>query len=279
MAEPYIIKKHLLRRVTLYFIISLCAAISLFPYLWMALTAFKPDSEFFSFNWIPKTITLNNFQQLFKIAPFFLYFINSLIVAVATAGLGVFFDTLAGFSFSKFNFPGKKFLFWLLLSTLMIPFYVTLIPSFIIIANFGWLNSYKALIIPGMTSAFGIFLCRQYMQTIPTELIESATIEGASLFRIYWRIILPISRPLIATLAILKFRYTWNDFVWPLVVVKNPQMRTIPLGLALLENMWGVPLWGILMAGSLLATLPVIILFICMQKEFIQGLTVGAVKG
>lgn len=267
------------RRLVIYLLVAAGAAISIFPYLWMTFSAFKPESEIFAFNWIPRQPTVSNFVELFKRAPFLLYFLNSLIVSVSTAALGVFFDTLAGFAFSKFEFPGKKFLFWLILSTLMVPFYVTLIPSFIVVSRLGWLNSYKALIIPGMTSAFGIFLCRQFMQAIPTEIIDSARVDGAPLFRIYWQIVLPVSRPIIATLAILKFRYTWNDFVWPLVMIKAPNMRTVPLGLAMLENLFGVPLWGLLMAGAFLSTIPVVILFLLMQKEFIQGLTVGSVKG
>jgi multiple sugar transport system permease protein len=207
------------------------------------------------------------------------WFLNSLLVAGVAVILGVFLDSLAAFAFAKYRFPGKKLLFLVLLGTLMVPYPVTLVPTFFIYANMGLYNTYAALIIPGMASAFGIFLVRQYVQGIPDEFLDAARVDGAGEFHLFLTIILPMARPVLAALCVFRFIFQWNSYLFPLVFTNSDSMKTLQLGLATMEDPHGSVDYGLLMAGATLAVVPVVILYTMMQKHFISGLTMGGVKG
>jgi ABC-type glycerol-3-phosphate transport system permease component len=199
------------------------------------------------------------------------------LVSIPLVLLNLFFCSLAGYVFAKFDFPGKRILFLMVLATIMIPFQVTMIPAYKILTTLGWNNSYLGLIVPGMVGAFGVFLMRQFMMSIPTELIEAARIDGASEFRIYLQLILPSSKPALAALAIFIFLESWNSFLWPLIVIDTPDMRTLPLGLALLKTQF-VAQWPLIMIATLLSSLPIVIVYIVFQRQFIRGILLSGIK-
>jgi len=259
------------------------------PYAWMISTSFKPDSEVYDQSLLPKHPTLNQYDRLLngyalksgKIVKieYFRYYQNSLIVTITSVLLILTLDALAAFAFAKYNFFGKNILFWIMLMTMMLPIYATLIPSYILFSRFyEWVNSYKALIIPGVVDAYGIFLLTQYMRGIPTELLDAARIDGAGPLRTFWHIVVPLSRPVLATLAIFKFLSAWNDYLWPLVIIREEKMFTLTLGIAQMQVRQGMVVWGIQMAAAVLATIPVLILVFAMQRQFLRGITTGAIK-
>lgn len=218
-----------------------------------------------------------NYRKLWSVVPYNQYFINSVFIATASTLLTLFFCSLGGFAFAKYQFKGKKVLFGILLASMMIPFQVLLVPLFGLMYNIGWLNSYKAIIIPFSVGAFGVFLMRQFIVTIPSELIDAARIDGCSEFGIYYRIILPIIKPALGALTIYSFLGSWNGYLWPLIVLRDEQKYTLPIGLANLIGTYRQE-YGMLMAGTLLSLLPIVILFLAMQREFVQGITLGSVK-
>lgn len=253
------------------------------PLVWMISASFKPLNEIYSYppSIIPENFTTGNYDRLFSDWSFWSWFGNSLIVAILITLAVLFFTSLAGFGFAKYQFKGKNLLFMLLLGSTMIPFQLILIPLFILMSNLSWTNTYLALIVPFMAPAVGIFLMRQFIVSIPSELIEAARIDGATEFSIYWRVILPLARPALAAQAVLTFLGSWNSFLWPLTVLRNPQAMTLPVGMA---GMLGSvtagsePPIGAAMAAATLVTVPVIIVFISVQKQYIAGLTAGSVK-
>jgi ABC-type glycerol-3-phosphate transport system permease component len=266
----------------------LFAFLYLFPYIWMTAMSFKPDAEIFSGKVFPENPTLEQYQRLFYgyqfkdttlIIPYGTYYKNTIIVTVISMVLVLFFDAMAAYGFAKFNFRGKKVLFWLMIGTMLLPIYATLIPSFWLFSVMKWINTYHALILPGVVDAYGIFLLKQYMETIPDELLDAAKVDGAGAFRRFWQIVVPLSRPAIGTLAVFRFLFVWNDYLWPLVIIRDDTMYTLTLGIANMQLRQGMVVWGNQMAASVLATLPVIILVLVMQRQFLRGLTAGAFKG
>lgn len=254
--------------------------IALFPMYWLFSSAFTPtqftrsSSPFF-----PTNPSLDNFRRLFDLANnYWRWVANSLMVAVAVTAFHMFFDTMAGYAFAKRRFPGRNILFWLILSTLMIPDHVTLIPKYIVAREVGLIGSLWAVILPGMARVFGIFLMRQYIQTLPSELIEAGRIDGASELGIFTRIILPLCKPALAALAIFTFVFYWNDFLWPLIVLTRNETFTLPVGVASLQGEFGTD-YGVIFAGAALAALPMIIFFLAFQRYFLEGVRMGAVKG
>jgi len=207
------------------------------------------------------------------------WYFNSLFVAFSTVLLGVFLDSLAAFAFAKYQFPFKRTLFALLIGTLMIPYPVTLVPTFFLFAKLGFYNTYAALIIPGVVSAFGIFLVRQYMETIPDDMLDAAKVDGAGDFQVYWKVILPAARPVLAALAVFRFIFQWNTYLYPLVLTNKDSMKTVQLGIATMEDIHGTVDHGLQMAGSAMAVLPILIVYMFMQKHFIAGITMGSSKG
>ena len=207
------------------------------------------------------------------------WYFNSLFIAATTVLLGVFLDSLAAFGFAKFNFPLKRALFAILIATLMIPYPVTLVPTFFLFAKLGFYNTYLALIIPGIVSAFGIFLVRQYMETIPDDMLHAARVDGAGDFQVYWKVILPTARPVLAALAVFRFIFQWNTYLYPLVLTNKDSMKTVQLGIATMEDIHGTVDYGLQMAGSAMAVLPILLVYMFMQKHFIAGITMGSSKG
>ncbi|WP_438763764.1 carbohydrate ABC transporter permease [Enterococcus sp. AZ194] len=229
-------------------------------------------------NLVPGGELLGHIKTVFETTNFVGAFKNTTLLAVTNTTLILFFDSLAGFAFAKYKFRGKKLLFSILMATMMIPGQLTLVPSYSIMDKLGWINSYKALIIPGMANAFGIFWIKQYAEdAIPDSLIESAYIDGASNFRIYRSIVLPILRPSLAFLGIYTFMGTWNDYMWPLIVLNDQSKFTLMLELAQLKGLYSVD-YSLVMAGTLLATIPLLVIFLFGSKQLIAGLTAGAVK-
>ena len=218
-----------------------------------------------------------NYKNLWEAVPYNRYFINSVFIATASTLLTLFFCSLGGYAFAKYQFKGKAILFGILLASMMVPFQVLLVPLFGLMYDIGWLNSYKAIIIPFSVGAFGIFLMRQFIVTIPSELIDAARIDGCSEFGIYYRIVLPIIKPALGALTIYSFLSSWNGYLWPLIVLRDEAKYTLPIGLANLIGIYRQD-YGMLMAGTLLSLLPIIVLFLAMQREFVQGITLGSVK-
>lgn len=260
-------------------IIYALAFITLAPFIWMILTSVKDMSEIFVYppQWLPSEFHFDNYKKAFEAAPFGRYYVNSLFVAV-TVTLGQLVTcSMAAFAFARLRFPGRNFLFYLFLGTMMIPYNVTMIPSFLVLYWLGWVDTYYALIVPGLASAFGTFLLRQFFITIPKELEEAAYIDGASKFQVLRRIIVPLAKPALATLAIFTFMGVFNDFIWALIVINTEEMRTVQLGLAIFRDRY-LTQWDLLMAGSVTAVLPILIVFFFAQKYFIKGITLSGLK-
>ena len=249
------------------------------PFVWMISNTFKEQSELFQMppTLIPDAPHLRNYVSLFADFDFHRHFFNSAFIAITHTAAHLFLASLAGFAFAKYTFPLKNFLFLVLLASMMVPLYTIFIPLFVLVIRLGLVNSYAGVILPGLAGAFGIFFMKQSMEAVPGELLDSARIDGASEFRIYWQIALPLVRPALAVLAVLAFMGSWNDFVWPLVVLRSRELQTLPVVMAGMVNLYRME-YGVVMAASLLSTMPILLLFLVLQKQFVQGLTVGAVK-
>lgn len=255
------------------------AFLTVLPFLWMILTSLKDLGEILRYPPMifPEELHFENYTNALTAAPFDRFYFNSLFVASAATVGQLITCSLAAYAFARLKFWGRDLLFMVFLGTMMIPNQVTMIPSFMILHWFGWIDSYYALIIPGLASAFGTFLLRQFFLTIPRELEDAAMIDGCSRFGVLWRIILPLSGPALATLAIFTFMYYFNDFLWVLIVTNSEEMRTVQLGLAIFRDRYTTE-WDKLMAGSVMATLPVLIAFLLGQKYFIKGIALSGLK-
>ena len=251
------------------------------PVYYMVSTSFKAESEVVAIpiHWLPHEFTPENYPESFAIAPFALYFYNSLVVALAVVLSTLFFCALAGYGFAKFDFPGKGLSFLLVLSTMMIPFQILLIPLYVMVHGFGWTNNFAGLIIPGALNAFGVFLMRQFCLTLPEELLDAARIDGAGEIGIFLRIVLPLIKPPLASLAIITFLGSWNNFLWPLIVVNKGYLFTLPVGMTVFTQPLRSPYWTYSMAVSTVATVPVVLVFLALQKYFIQGVVLSGMKG
>lgn len=271
------------RRIALLVGLSIAALVMVAPFYWTIATSFKVPGDVFSGNLIPDPFTLANYQDVFRRLPFPTYFTNSVIVTALIVGLNVIFGTAAAYAFAKLRFPGRDLLFFVFLLTLMVPFQVNLIPLYRIMVELHRISpligvdTYFGIIAPAAIQVFGIFLMRQFLKSIPDEILESARIDGASEWRILRSIIFPLAAPGMATLAIFTFIGAWNDFLWPLIVTNSDEMRTLPVGLALLARRNTV-VWGQTMAGTVVAVAPMVVVFLVLQRRFIEGLTAGAVK-
>ena len=269
----------LIRRIFIHLLLFLGLAITLAPFIWMISTSFKSSESVFTFppQWIPKHPTIEQYQTLFREVNFLQFFKNSVIVAFGITLFSLFLNSLGGFAFAKHKFPGREKIFALLLATMMVPGQITMIPVFLMLKTVGLINSYWGLIIPAGASAFGIFLMRQFITTIPTDLIESARIDGCSEFRIYWTIILPLCKPVLAALGIFTFMGSWNAFLWPLIIMIKENMYTLPVALANLSGQHATK-FGLLMAGAVVVVIPVLIVFIVAQRYVIKGVAVTGLK-
>ncbi len=273
----------LANQIVLFTIALVVTIVFAFPIYFMVSSSFKAENEVLAtpVHWIPENFQgIAQFQKAFETVPLGRYFFNSFLTAGIDVVVTVFFSALAGFGFAKYDFWGKKLFFFFILTTMTIPFQVLLVPLFIEVRSFGWDNSYQGLIIPGIMNAFGVFMMRQFAYSIPDELMDAARIDGASEFRIFWRIVFPLLAPASASLSIIIFLWSWNNFLWPLIVIKNQDLAPIQVGItAFTQAHSAEPQWAVAMAVSTLATLPVAFLFIFFQRYFIEGMTMGGVKG
>lgn len=268
-------------RILAWTVLIVTTFISLWPMYWLFVTAITPTQQTIKTppDLFPVNASLENFVRLFSQAhDYWRWFANSLIIGLTVTLFHIFFDTLAGYAFAKKRFPGRNILFWIILSTLMIPAHVTLVPMYIVTRNLGLIDNILAVILPATASVFGIFLMRQYIQTLPSELEDAARIDGCSEPGVFWRVILPLSKPAIGALAIFTFVRHWNDFLWPLIVLQKSQNYTLPVGVASLQDEFSTD-YGIIFAGAALAALPMIVFFLAFQRYFLEGVRMGAVKG
>jgi multiple sugar transport system permease protein len=254
-------------------------AISLLPYYWMVSSSLRTMENMFRvpIQWIPDPVNWRSYVVAWHAQDFTRYFLNSGFVAVAITLGNLLLCSLAGYSLAKFQYFGRGLLFILILSTMMLPLEVTMVPLFLIIKRLDWANSYQGLIVPFLVDGFGVFLMRQYMLGIPKDLIDSARIDGASEFRIFWQIVLPLCKPALIALGVFTFREAWDMYIWPLIIVSKDSLRTLPLAISLFMNSYATA-WDQLMAIAVLGTLPMIILFFFLQRAFIQGIAVTGLK-
>ena len=268
------------RRMLLIGALLLIAIVTAIPLLWMLSASFMASGEANAFPppFFPKHITLEQYRALFTRLHVARYLTNSFLLSVSVTAISLLLNSMAGYAFAKFRFRGRARLFRALLSALVIPAQVAMLPLFLLLREIGVINTYWGVIIPGMASIFGIFLVRQYAVSIPDDLLDAARIDGASEWRIYWSIVLPVCKPILVTLAIFTFMGTWNDFMWPLIVLTDDRMYTLPVALA---NLVGehVQDTELMMAGSVLTVAPVLLLFIVLQRYYIRGIMMGSVKG
>lgn len=260
--------------------ISLYGIILLFPIYWMLCTSLKDSTRVLDFppSMWPNPATLESFKVLFSQPLFLRWALNSAIYASCATVGQLFFCTMAGYALAKIEFPGRKLIFWLIISTMMIPGQITLVPLYKLMATFGWVNTYKGLILPALVAPFGIFLMKQFMQSMPKELMDAARIDGCGEFGIFMRIMLPLAKPGMAVLGIFTFTGTWNTLVWPLVIANSDTMQTLTVALPAMQLREQTN-FALQMAGAVVTALPVFIVFFALQKYFVKGITVGAVKG
>lgn len=264
-----------------YSVLMVLAALFMIPLYWMFSTAVKSPQQTFAIppEWIPAPAQWSNFREVFDEVPFGRFYLNTLFLAGANIVGHLVSVTLVAYGFARLRFPGRNFLFLVMLSTLMIPYQVTLVPRFVMFAKLGMINSYWPLILPAFTGTpFLIFLVRQYMMSIPFDLDEAAYIDGATRFDVFWRIIIPLARPALMLVVVFTFIDVWNDFLQPLIYLNDPQMFTVSLGLSFFQGARETN-WNLLMAGSVLAMIPPLILFFFAQKQLIGGISVEGLKG
>jgi multiple sugar transport system permease protein len=263
-----------------YVFMLVTVVITLFPFIWMLSTSFKSPGEIFTKQptLLPKVWTLAGYRDLFAAVNMGVHLYNSVLYAAGITALSVLFNAMAAYAFAKLRFPGREKIFALLLLTMMVPGQVTMLPVFLILKSLGLLNTYAGLILPGSASVFSIFMIRQFMADIPEEILEAARIDGFSEFAIFWRIMLPLCRPIVATLTVFSFIGAWNDFLWPLIIMLREDRYTLPVAMASINGQYNTD-WGLLMAGAVIVVLPAVLVFLLAQKHYIKGITAGAVKG
>lgn len=266
--------------IVVYVIVAAVGITMFIPFVWMVLTAFKPPEEIFLYppTLLPTRLRFQNFPEAWNIIPFGRYYLNTIFITLTVTGTSLLLNSLAGFAFARYRFPGRNLLFAYILSTMMMPIYVTMIPTFLILKFFGWLDTFRGLIVPFCASAFGIFFMRQFFQTMPEDLFDSARIDGASELKLFVRIALPLAKPAIGALTIFTFMGTWNNFLWPLIVIMDEMMFTLTLAIAHISLEGNVIKWNYLMAGATFVTTPVLIVFLINQRFFIKGITLSGLK-
>jgi multiple sugar transport system permease protein len=286
-------KRRWLRYGVIYLILIPGSVLFVGPFAWLVSASFQHTGDIFSWppQWIPQNPTIDGYLEFAKTGAL-RWFANSAFVATSVTVLQLLLNSLCAFAFAKLRFPGRDAIFLVVLATMMVPPQITMIPNYVILQHIpffgdndmfgngghGMLDSYAGLIVPGAVSAFGIFLLRQFMMTIPDELLDAARVDGASEFRVYRQIVLPLCRPVLAATAIFTFMAAWEDFLWPLIIISDPGKFTAPLGLAMFV-MKNQTQWGMLLAGSVIATLPMVIVFMIFQRQFVQGVAMSGIKG
>jgi multiple sugar transport system permease protein len=256
------------------------ALVMVLPLLWMVVTSLQTlnETRHYPPTLLPNSLEWNNYRAVLQEAPFARWFLNTLIVTVVVVIGNLLFCSLAGYAFARIKFFGREVAFVLILATLMVPFQVIIIPEFLIVRRLGMIDSLGALILPNLAGAFGIFLLRQFFRTLPIELEEAARIDGCSRLGVLFKIVLPLSGPALATLAVITFMWTWNDFLWPLITIYNPDHMTLQLGLATFQGAHSSTT-NLLMAANVLSLLPILVLFFVAQRYFIRGIATSGLKG
>lgn len=278
--RPSLWRRFLKARGPAYCVLAAIGVVWIFPFLWMALGSVKTQREILAEppKLLPEHATLENFTQWFQELHFGSYFTNSLVVAVITVLGNIVFCSMVGYALAKMRFAGKNIVFGAVMVTLMVPSVATFVPLFVIVSNLGLSNTYAALILPFLTQPIGVFLMRQFIAGIPDALMEAARIDGAGELRIFWQIILPQCGPAIATLAILTFLSSWNNFLWPLVAAQTDDMYTLPVALSLYSTGQNATNYSVLLAGAVLVITPILLLFVFLQRYFIQGVAMTGIK-
>lgn len=269
-----------LRKVGAAVLLAVATLFFIGPFLFSLSVSFQPPGDVFAWpiKLLPDAPTLDNYRRLFTEIAFPRWLFNSTVIVLAVTAGNLFFDALAGYAFARMRFPGRNLLFMAFLATLMVPGHVTLVPKFMLLNQFGMINSYAGLIAPGLVQIFGIFLMKQFFESIPRELEEAARMDGCGHFATFWKVILPISRPPLVALGIYTFQGNWNDFLWPVIVTTTPDMYTLPMGMAQFRYEFKVE-WTMLMAGSIFIALPMLIIFLTFQRLFIQSAATSGLKG
>ena len=267
-------------RVVTYGILTAVAIAALMPVYWMFTTSLMGQASYLKQppEWFPVDPTFQNFQQMFANPNMFRWMLNSAFVSLSVTLLNIFFASLAGYVFAKIDFPGRRWMFWAYLATMMVPFQVTMFPLFKLMARWGWVNTYWALIVPAACWPYNVFLMRQVIQSLPSEILDAGRIDGCSEFSLFRRVVLPMSTNGIAVMGIFTFIASWNDFLWPLIILNSEKMRTLPIALATFQSTYETN-YGLLMAGGVIMAVPMFIMFFVFQRYFLQGVTFGALKG
>ena len=278
MQRPVMI---VLGRVPLYLVVGGLAIVMILPFYWMVITAFSPAADIIAFppKWWPERLTLEHFGAAFAQARWLLYYWNSLVVAAASVGCSLLFGLFAGYAFAIYRFPLQNFFFLLILSTLMVPVQVTSVALYILLARLGWVDTYLGILAPNFASAFGVFMIQQGIKSIPVDLIEAARMDGAGETRIVLTIIAPLIKTTLATVAMILFLGSWNDFLWPVIVINSQDLRTIPVGIALFKDPYGSMNYGPLMAATVISTGPMLLAYVISQKYMIRGIALTGLKG
>ncbi len=268
-------------RPLLYLVVAAVAVVMVLPFYWMVVTAVSPASDILAFppKWIPSRLTLEHFTVAFAKAPWLTYYQNSLVVAVVSVGCSLLFGLFAGYAFAVYRFPLQNAFFLLILSTLMVPVQVTSVALYIMLARIEWVDSYLGILAPNFASAFGVFMIRQGIKAIPLDLIEAARMDGAGEVRIVLTIITPLIKTTLATVAMILFLGSWNDFLWPVIVINSQELRTLPVGIALFKDPYGSINYGPLMAATVIASGPMLLAYAVSQKFMIRGIALTGLKG
>ena len=278
------LRKRFFRRLSIYILLTIGAFTMLSPFVWMITTSLKHLGDVFSyqkpwwFDWAPTAFVWENYVKAFKVVPFARFYFNSIFVVLLTTFGQVTTSAFAAYAFARLRFPGRDKIFFAYLATMMVPGAVTMIPVFILLQYFGWIDTYKAVILPAMFTAYGTFMLRQFFLTLPRDLEDAAKIDGCGYFRIFWTIVLPLSKPALATLTTFTFMGTWMNFMWPLVALNSHEKFTLPVGLAYFQSLHSTN-WPLLMAGSVMMILPILLLFIFNQRYFVEGIKLTGIKG
>ncbi len=268
-------------RLGVYVGVGSVAVLMILPFYWMVMTAFTPASDIIAFppKWIPSRLILEHFDVAIEKAPWLTYYWNSLVVAVISVGCSLLLGLFAGYAFAVYRFPLQSFFFILILATLMVPVQVTSVALYILLSRIGWVDTYLGILAPNFASAFGVFMVRQGIKSIPLDLIEAARMDGAGETRIVLTIIAPLIKTTLATVAMILFLGSWNDFLWPVIIINSQDLRTIPVGIALFKDPYGSINYGPLMAATVISTGPMLLAYIVSQKYMIRGIALTGLKG
>lgn len=267
------------KHIAIYAVLTILGIAMLIPFVWMVSTSLMTEIEVYQFppRLLPKTPRWENYSNALTLLPFGTFFLNTIIVTLVSVVGQLLTCSMAAYAFARLRFRGRDAMFALFLSTMMIPTIVTLIPAYLIINAFGWMNTYWALFTPILTSVWGIFLLRQFFQTLPRDYEDAARIDGANNFAIYWRVVLPQAKPALATLAIFAFMNGWKDFLWPMIVTTRNDMRTLELGIAMFSQLYGTN-WPYQMSAAVVVLVPILAVFLLTQRYFLEGISISGLK-